>query len=161
MSRRRKPEPTALEVAANEGAETLMPLLSEYELSEQKQIMRHMWEFLFGPEEEAQEGKKEDAKGFAEKIKKAIDEGLGKEKVDPQLLRVALEWVQEQEGREYLSEITVNIVPYTVPDVALERIVAEADEEIVARIDAALVARKAGQSTKRRQGRPRKTLLRK
>ena len=149
--------PAHIELAAAEAAETIMPLLTEFELEDQKRLVKLAYNILFGEDEEK---KPDSAEGFAGKIKKAIDDGLGKEKVDPQLVRVALEWMQEQEGKEYLSDITVNIVPYTVPDIALERIVAEADEEIVARVEAAIMVRKAGGPPKRPHGRPRKTLKR-
>ena len=56
-------------------------------------------------------------------------------------MRVTLDYLTEQAGRDYLSELTVNIVPYKIADASLTIFVSEADDATVAEVEAALKKR--------------------
>src|SRR5438132_730598 len=47
------------------------------------------------------------AEGMQQMIQKAMRDGL--DRSDPQMVRAAMQWLEEQAGREYLNELTVNI----------------------------------------------------
>ena len=79
-------------------------------------------------------------KSFTEKIRKSINGGLDRN--DPNMTRVALDYESEQSGRDYLTNLTINITPYVIKDSSLAKIALEADDETVKEIEAALVQRK-------------------
>jgi hypothetical protein len=74
-------------------------------------------------------------------ILKAIRSGL--ESSDPQMVRAAMERQSSLAGLEYLKELFVNIVPYTIKDTSLRNIVLKAGDDVVAEIAAALTERRA------------------
>ena len=87
-------------------------------------------------------------KSFAKKIRKAIDMGL--DQINPQVIRVALDYEAEQAGRDYLSNLVVNIVPYRIKDESFAKIIAEGGDDIVSQIEDALKKRKAAKLAPKR-----------
>lgn len=83
----------------------------------------------------------EDKTELQELIRAAIVRGLGKD--NAQMVGQALEYVQELEGKEFLSDLQIEIVPYTIKDTSLEEIILRAPEEIVVKCEAALAKRRA------------------
>lgn len=76
---------------------------------------------------------------MGEKILKAINEGL--DAANPQMVRAAMDYEAEQAGREYLSQLDVQIVPYKIKDDSLAKIVLEASDDVVAEVEEALKKR--------------------
>lgn len=58
------------------------------------------------------------------------------------MVRAAIEYQQSMEAEQFLSNLTINIIPYTIKDTSLEEIILRAPEEIVAKCEAALIKRR-------------------
>jgi hypothetical protein len=65
-----------------------------------------------------------EASEFFNIVKKSSREG------NPGAMRIMKELLDEQAGREYLSSLTINIVPYTIKDKSLPDIIAKCEEPV-------------------------------
>ena len=91
---------------------------------------------------DADEGDEEDQEeeSLDQRMKQALDRAI--QNSDAQMLRACLDYRDEQMGKEYLSQLNVNVVPYKIRDDSLLKIVIEADDRIVDEMEEALKKRR-------------------
>jgi hypothetical protein len=63
------------------------------------------------------------------------------------MVKVVSELIESEQVGEFMSNLTINVVPFTIPDTELTNIVLKADDEVVGKIKTALKVRE--QKTKK------------
>lgn len=99
----------------------------------------------FSTETETEQVKTDSNNITIDDVKNAIKTGLAEN--NPQIVRVAMDYLAEQEGRDYMSSLDVEVVPYRIADTSITRIIQECDEDLLEQIEEALAERRRGAVT--------------